>query len=29
VPMALHIGADDGAVENVEGGEQVVVPWRL
>ena len=22
VPMALHVAADDGAIENVEGGEQ-------
>jgi hypothetical protein len=29
VPMALHIAADDGAVENVEGANRVVVPWRL
>ena len=22
VPVALHVTADDGAVENIEGGEQ-------
>ena len=27
--MALHVAADDGAVEDVERGEQGVVPWRL
>ena len=25
--VALHVAADDGAVEHIEGG--VVVPWRL
>ena len=29
MPVALHVAADDGAVEDVEGGEHVVVPWRL
>jgi hypothetical protein len=26
---ALHAAAEDGAVEYVEGGEQLAVPWRL
>lgn len=26
--MALHVAADDGAVEDVQRGDIVVVPWR-
>ena len=29
VAVALHAAADDRPVEHAEGGEQVVVPWRL
>jgi hypothetical protein len=29
VPVALHVGADDGAVEDVEAVNSVVVPMRL
>jgi hypothetical protein len=28
MPVAAHALADDRAVERVERGEQVVVPWR-
>ena len=29
IPVAAHALADDLAVEDVEGGEQGCVPWRL
>lgn len=29
MPMTLHVAADYGAIENIEGGKQVVVPWRF
>lgn len=29
MPVALHVAADDGAIEHVEGGKHVVVPLRL
>jgi hypothetical protein len=27
--MALHVATDDSAVEDVQRGDRVVVPWRL
>lgn len=29
MPVALHVAADDGAVENIQAAKSVVVPWRL
>jgi hypothetical protein len=29
VPMALHVAADDGAVEHVSAAKSVVVPFLL